>query len=837
MLRAAFLFLNVVIAALLLGVLSVGGMISSPTSNVVEVPETFAWAPETGDAVDASAADNASIQAEALGIEAVESNHPAVRESQALAAAGQFEEATTLLTRAIEADGGHAGLRNALGNTLLKAGDAEAAAEAFERARSLSPEDPRYAYNAGLAEFRRGDLESSIDHFLAALDINPFYSEARYNLALAYSRSGLMKRAETEYRQVADGVRGKVGQTARFNLGVILMQSGRLDEALEAFGSVLYLDASNVDARFNRALLLARLGLEEEAKEQYRRLLDLRPDHLRARLNLAALYMQSGDCNEANIHLEDLVERSPNYALAHYNLGVCALRADRAEEAVAHLRAAVDLEPEMAAGHYNLALAAARLDDLDVGLEGYAQAVAYAPERASYRYNYAGLLSQAGRVAEALEQYEAAIELKPDYFEAVYNAGLLHLRVEDFASAETAFERALAIRPMSYETLYNQGLTRLKSGRLEEAETSLLQALSLESTVPATYNLGLALFRQGRLNDAAERYEAALRIDPKHAASLERLAETMTDLGKHQRALERLEQLGRMDPEDPTALNAGLRLMKAGKARTAERYLELATTFRDSLKARYNLAAVRMDLGLYDEAREGFARLVDDAPEDELYIEKLAESLFLLERHEDSLLVIRSLLELDPGDTAALNFGLRLLRSDDPANAEQYLELASRAENAFKARYNLASAQIALENLEEAQVGLRSLVSDAPENELYVERLAEVLFELGRHDESIEVLERLLALDPEDTAAMNFGIRLLRAEQYAKSVEYLELAASSGSKVRPRSLELIGRSLSNLDLDAALRHLMKAQQEFPEHEGIRSRLKRVRGQIDRVRPG
>ena len=115
MLRAAFLFLNVVIAALLLGVLSVGGMISSPTSNVVEVPETFAWAPETGDAVDASAADNASIQAEALGIEAVESSHPAC--SNRSAGGGRApEEATTLLARAIEGRRTRR-LRNALGNT------------------------------------------------------------------------------------------------------------------------------------------------------------------------------------------------------------------------------------------------------------------------------------------------------------------------------------------------------------------------------------------------------------------------------------------------------------------------------------------------------------------------------------------------------------------------------------------------------------------------------------------------------------------------------------------------------------------------------------------------
>ena len=837
MLRAVFLFLNVAMAAVLLGVLSTGGMVSRPSSNVVEVPVTFSWTQATGDPVDAFAADGASVLADVLNAEATKSGHPAVRESQTLAAAGRFEEATALLDRAIEEDGAHAGLRNALGNALLKAGDPKAAADAFAKARSLIPEDPRYAYNAGLAQFRLGDLESSIEHFLAALDINPFYSEARYNLALAFSRAGRLKRAEDEYRRIVDAVRGKVGQTARFNLGVILMQSGRLDEALEAFAGVLYLDASHIDARFNRALLLARLGSDEEAKEQYRRLLDLRPEHLRARLNLAALYMRFDDCAEAEVQLENLVARASNYALAHYNLGVCALRSDRADEAVAHLRTAVELEPEMSAGHYNLALAASRLDDEDTGLEGYAQAVANAPDRAIYRYNYAGLLGKVGRVAEALEQYDAAIQLQPDYFEAIYNAGLLHLRVEDFLSADMAFGRALAIRPMSYETLYNQGLARLKLGRLTEAETSFGKALSLESTVAATYNLGLALFRQGRMNDAADRYEAALRIDPKHAPSLERLAETMTELGMHRRSLDRLEQLGRMDPEDPTALNAGLRMMKAGEARTAERYLELATTFRNSLKARYNLAAVRMDLGMHEEARAGFASLVDDAPEDELYIEKLAESLFLLERHEDSLAVIRRLLELDPDDTAALNLGLRSMSAGDPASAEKYLELASGAGGAFKARYNLASARLALGKLEEANVGLKRLVADSPENELYVEKLAEVLFDLGRHPESIEVLERLLALDPEDTAAMNFGIRLLRADEYAKSIEYLELAAAAGGRGRSRSLELIGRSLSNFDLDAALRHLLEAQREFPEHEGIRNRLRRVRAQIDRVRRG
>lgn len=837
MLRTLILIINTAVATLLIGGLIAGSMVSLAPVNVVTVPATFSWSQTTEGSLDAFVVDGAKAGEEILSAEASESNHPAVRESQLLAAAGRIGEARDLLESIIQADPKNAGLRNALGNALLKDGSFESAALAFEAAKNLQLKDSRYPYNLGLARFRMGDFEGAIEEFSAALEINPYYAEARYNLALAYSRVGRINLAEQEYRQIGEAVRGQIGQSARFNLGVILMRGGRLDDALDEFIRVLYFDPSHIDARFNRALLLGRLQSEDEAKEQYLRLLDLRPEHLRARLNLAALYIRSNECGEAEPQLSNLVERSPNYALAHYNLGVCALREDRANEAVSHLNTAVQLEPDMAAGHYNLALAASQIGEDTLAVESYGRAVAQEPSRANYRYNYGVLLSEAGRFAEALEQYEAATRLEPTYFEAFYNAGLMYFRVDDYAAAESAFRQALEIRPNSYEAIYNQGLARLKAGDLELAEESFLNALALERTVAATYNLGLALFRQGRMNDAAKRYEAALRIDPKHAPSLERLAETMTELGSHQRSLKRLEQLGRMDPEDPTALNTGLRLMKSGDIPTAEKYLELADTLRDSRKARYNLASVRMDLGKHEEARTGFARLVEDSPEDELYVEKLAEVLFVLKRHQESIDVIKRLLTLDPEDTAALNAGLRLMNSGDAENAEKYLELANSARSSRKVIYNLASVRTELGKLEEALEGFARLAEEAPEDELYVEKLAETLFVLERHTESIEVLKRLLALDSEDTAAMNFGIRLLRDNEYLKSIDYLELAAEAGSRVRPRSLELIGRSLSFIDPDAALNRLVEAQKEFPEHAGIQDRLRRVRRQIERAGRG
>jgi Flp pilus assembly protein TadD len=118
------------------------------------------------------------------------------------------------------------------------------------------------------------------------------------------------------------------------NLGTILGESGRYDEAAAHFTKALrtkpdFLEIiSDADIRGNLGLLLAHQGKLAEAVEQ---------------LNEALLL-------------------NPNSAEAHVSLGVVLLRLGKAEESIPHFRAAIQLKPNWALAQDNLKLAQKQID-------------------------------------------------------------------------------------------------------------------------------------------------------------------------------------------------------------------------------------------------------------------------------------------------------------------------------------------------------------------------------------------------------------------------------------------------------------------------------------------
>ena len=731
-----FIYSNVTLSIVLVLGLIVAGKLSVDNAQSVVVPKSYAWSALGGESIDAFSNDGAKLSSDALDVEEDAGPHPASIQARGLVALDHVTDAISLLELAIDREPQNPGLRNALGSTLLKADRNEDAVKSFDKAISLNNNEPKYHYNRATSLLRSSDFLNAILSFQDALALSPYHSPSRYNMALAHSGSGNTQDAKREYRQLIEEDRGATGASARFNLGVILMQEERLDEALEQFALLLRSQPSHADARFNRALILNRIGSKDEASEQYRRLLDVRPEHLRARLNLAALYMKDGDCDAASVQLDQLVARSPNYALAHYNLGVCSLRREQPKNAVPHLMKATSLAPKLGEAHYNLALAFSRLGDVKAALERYSAAVETSPEIPSYHYNYAIALSENGRLDDAITEYQAALRLDTEYFEARYNLGIVHYRNGDFDAAQHVFDKALKQRPDSYESAYNLGLALLKLNNESRAETILRRAVALEETTAAFYNLGLALARQDRHTEANTQYEAALRIDPKHARSIERLAEGNSELGNHDAALTRLEQLSRIQPDDPTALKSGIRLLRLNQFALAERYLEIATGNPGSVSARYNLGLAIAQQGRLEEAASSFAEV----------------------------------LILKPDHSRAL------------------------------------------------------------------ERLAETSIALDDHDRAITALKRLVTLMPDDPTAINAGIRELTDDNYQIATRYFEASAAGSPRLRARSLDLLGRTLSRVDPEAALAHIRAAVTEFPNDEAIAERLRRIESIVARQAP-
>lgn len=92
-------------------------------------------------------------------------------------------------------------------------------------------------------------------------------------------------------------------------------------EAIEAYRNAIDLDPSHADARVNLGRLLFEMSRIEEAEDHYRAVLDLTPGHATASFNLALVLEQTGRVEEAIAAYRSAIENDPTFADAYYNIG------------------------------------------------------------------------------------------------------------------------------------------------------------------------------------------------------------------------------------------------------------------------------------------------------------------------------------------------------------------------------------------------------------------------------------------------------------------------------------------------------------------------------------
>jgi tetratricopeptide (TPR) repeat protein len=82
-------------------------------------------------------------------------------------------------------------------------------------------------------------------------------------------------------------------------------------------------------------------------------------------------------------------------------------------------------------------------------------------------------LQQAGDLTGACRAYEAALKLSPRRIDALSNLGLAYGGLHQYDRAIRSFEKALVFDPKQPAVLFNLGLTYLQAGQNEQARTTL----------------------------------------------------------------------------------------------------------------------------------------------------------------------------------------------------------------------------------------------------------------------------------------------------------------------------------------------------------------------------
>ncbi|HLA28291.1 MAG TPA: tetratricopeptide repeat protein [Syntrophales bacterium] len=266
---------------------------------------------------------------------------------------------------------------------------------------------------------------------------------------------------------------------AHNNLGLVLVEQGKTQEAEKHYRQALRLMPEYYEAHSNLGILLAGQGKEEEAVRHYIKALAIHPGYAAAHNNLGMLLAKQGKMKEAEEHYLQALRWSPDYYAAHHNLGIIFAGQGRFTEAAAHYLKALAIKPDYAAAHSNLGALLAEQGKMKEAEEHYRQALRGSPEYYAAHNNLGILLSQQGKHGEAVAHYIKALAMNPDYADAHNNLGISLAQKGKHAEALSHFLKALRLKPDDVQLHYNAGLAYLYLRNYPQARQHFRQCLVL----------------------------------------------------------------------------------------------------------------------------------------------------------------------------------------------------------------------------------------------------------------------------------------------------------------------------------------------------------------------
>jgi Flp pilus assembly protein TadD len=556
----------------------------------------------------------------------------------------------------------------------------------------------------------------------------------------------------------------------------------------------------------------------EEAEEFHRRALALSPHAAEILNNYGSHLWMMERYGEAETAFAEALAAAPTYFNALYNLGLMAAYASHYDRAIEVLRAALRQQPKNVEVLYRLASSEESSQRWEDAAMHLAQASQFDAKRADVQKLLAVTTAELGALSDSAAAWDRYLALEPDddvaRRERAYTAVKLGKLEEGAAALRSYVERHPDDKAGHYEL--GQAERDLDAAA---ASQEFGKALAIDGRYGAARAARGALrYQNGEFEAALPDLEAAASLNPRDAATLDRLGQTYQALDRTSDAVRVLRKAAEAAPDDSKiVLHLGRALADAGQVDESKAAMARFRTLGPEKKAVVPEGLVDY-LGLTPEQRRADyrARLekgIREHPDD---IAALVEYLKVLieARDRSTAEVARRLAGLKPDRRVLAEVGHELLLANDPslardmlqggpasldlalaiylaapASARAALELMDKvAEFGRGADYWIARAQM-LESVNESPAAAREraarILSDAaraqPENREVLLMRAIALEFTGRTSDAASQLREIERRWPEWPAVWSAdGIVHAAHQRYPEAVQPLEAAVALG---------------------------------------------------------
>jgi superkiller protein 3 len=404
-----------------------------------------------------------------------------------------------------------------LGMTLQAYEEQAAAAQCYELARTLAPNEFQWTYYAGIAESKSGETEKALALLQAAVRLRPDYLPAQIRLADAYFEMKQNDKAETLYAAVT--VKNPSSVLAWYGLGRVRAAGKNHTEAIHCLKQAISLSPTFGAAHYALAISWRDTGSLDQARE-----------HL-------ALYQQHRLIRPASddVFLSEITALNLS-AQEYLNKGLALEAIGNLPDSITAHEKALEINPNLTQAHINLLQLYARLRQPDKAAQHYQRALEINPRAADAHYNFGVLMLSEQKLQEATAAFTKALQTNPQYTEAHHNLGLILMQSGKLNEAAREFELALISNPNYRATHFELGRILVHQGKADEAIAHFTQILTPEdqNTPRYLYALAATHIRAGRRTEGLQWLQRAKTLAVKYAqqdllASIERDLKTLEE--------------------------------------------------------------------------------------------------------------------------------------------------------------------------------------------------------------------------------------------------------------------------------------------------------------------
>lgn len=268
---------------------------------------------------------------------------------------------------------------------------------------------------------------------------------------------------------------------------------------------------------------------------------------------LASLYIKTNQLSKAkDIYDRIILKNNPTPEVLHQYaiLSSSLCDTDTAEKI---LKKVIKMKPDIAKAHKDLGIIYLNKRLFDYAEDEFTTALKLAPNDFEIIFEYGNFLYSISKNNEAERYYQEALDIQPENVLALTFMALNKLILNQLDSAKEYIMKALKINPEHEYIQFCAGRILYARGEFEDAKHYLIHAVEQNPDIETQNTLGLTYYELGEYNSAINIFNNILAKKPENISVLMSIARCYAGLKDNDKALEYLDKVVTIFPEDEEA--------------------------------------------------------------------------------------------------------------------------------------------------------------------------------------------------------------------------------------------------------------------------------------------